>query len=86
MTFTALIYAMMAGAFVALLAFLVVEALGSPVTGSRRAHRGAPVSRVPRGRVRQPWDCPRVAESPLDARCAWRWASRRRAAPSSCER
>jgi hypothetical protein len=86
MTFTALMYAMMAGALVALLAALAVEALGSPVTGSRRVRLGAPVSRLPRSRVRQPWDCPRVAESPLDARCAWRWASRRRATPSSCER
>jgi hypothetical protein len=85
MTLSILMYGMMGCLLAALVAILVVEAVGSPVKASRRPRRAAPDCRRQRGRVRQDGDCPRrVAGSSPAARAAA--PSRRRATPSSCRR
>jgi hypothetical protein len=85
MTLSILMYGMMAGALAALVAALVVEALGSRVDVALAPRLDAPADRRRRGRVRQDRDCPqRTTGSAVAARGATR--SRRRATPSSCRR
>jgi hypothetical protein len=85
MTLSILMYGMMACALAALVGALVVEALGSRVNVSQRAHRAAPAARQRRGRVRHDPDCPQhAAGSSLAAHGASR--SRWRAMPGSCQR
>jgi hypothetical protein len=86
MSLSMLMYGMMACALAALLAVLVVEALGSRVNVALRPRLAAPVSRRRRrGRVRNDQECPqRVAGASLATRGVS--PSRRRATPSSCRR
>jgi hypothetical protein len=87
MSLSIVIYGMMACALAALLAVLLVEALGSRVNVdvSLRPRLAAPASRRRRVRVRDDRECPqRVAGSSLATRGAS--PSRRRATPSSCRR